>query len=113
MGSILVFGYTRYWCRSIIGIQKGTIIHNHPNRELLREEHFKLSIPGGPASLPESGVHRCRAETCGKTFATKKLGPLILASKGGLFGVMGDGMGLTGDYSGSYRDERKMLGLRD
>ncbi|CAE7376441.1 BIRC3 [Symbiodinium pilosum] len=36
------------------------------------QEHFKLSIPGGPASLPESGVHRCRAETCGKTFATKK-----------------------------------------
>ena len=36
------------------------------------QAHFELKIPGGPDSLPESGVHRCKATTCAKSFASKK-----------------------------------------
>jgi len=47
-------------------IDKDRFVEGH------HEAHFQLSLPGGPDALPESGLHRCKAKTCGKSFASKQ-----------------------------------------
>ena len=70
-------GAVCYYCQRRFPSRMALFSHLHKMIDKERfipghhEAHFQLSVPGGPASLPESDVHRCKARTCAKTFSSR------------------------------------------